>query len=1368
MSCLAWNCQGLGGFCKVRTLGNLIRDHSPQLIFLSETKLSDRKFERLKSLLGVHGVSVKARGRSGGLALLWPKDLTVVLQSFSTNHIDAHIYDDENNISWRFTGFYGDPVATKRCKSWELLRHLATLSTKPWLCAGDFNAMLSVSEKSGGQLASFSGITEFSDCLRDVGLCDLGFTGYPFTWSNNWPHPHTVYERIDRACASNDWIALFPHNRVVHLEELYSDHSPILIEFKRKTITRNGRRNRGFKFEAMWIKSEDCARVIEESWKSASQGEDNQWGNLETCKMGLIEWSKTSYGAVPRRVKKLKEEVLKLKRGLITEESKVRIKEKSYELEDLLDKEEMLWRQRAKAHWMREGDKNTKFFHAKASSRRKMNMIDGIRDANGVWREKANELEAIVADYFRDIFTSSNPSESAMEEVLGAVVPKVTNEINASLLGVYTASEVKKALVMMHPLKSPGPDGFPVIFYQIFWRFVGSDVTRWVLRFLNEKDFPSVCNFTYIVLIPKCPNPQIMSQFRPISLSNVVYKIASKVIVNRLKPHMNSIISESQSAFVPSRLITDNVLIAYEVSHYMKRSTAEHMAIKLDMSKAYDRIEWHFLRRVMLRLGLNEQFVDLVMLCVSTVTYSFVLNGGTFGFLTPERGIRQGDPLSPYLFLFCSEVLSALFRREEVRGNIAGLAVCKDAPAVSHLLFADDTMIFCNANSFSANSVKFVLDVYEKASGQQVNYQKSSIAFSKNTKEEVIDSIRTVLPMEIVDKHDKYLGLPSIVGKSKKEAFANIRDKVCYRLQGWKEKWLSKGGKEVLLKAVIQAIPSYAMSCFQLPSYFAKEIESLMAKFWWEGKQGKGIHWARWSVLCRSKQVGGLGFRDLETFNKALLAKQLWRLMENPDTLLGKILKARYFPHSDILGSTLGSNPSFTWRSMWGAKDILEAGIRWRIGNGCTVNVWGDKWIPRESTFQVFTPRGDLPLDLKVSEFICEATGQWDIVKVNATFFHEDAKCILSIPKGSNIHEDRRIWHYNKNGIFSVRSAYHLAIRLDRDADHGAGSSSNSNEVHLNDWKWLWSIKLPNKIKIFLWRACRNLLPTRSNLVKRKIIDVDKCVICGSDTEDVIHCLLSCQLARQVWALSGLSWRNYNWEGSDVRGWMLSLKSKMDAKDFNLGVLLCWSIWHARNKLFFEGNVPDAMAIISFARIYLEELQQPNYSILAPVVETNRAENQWRPPDPQVIKLNFDASVNNVDGCCGIGVIARSNSGECVGWQSICIKQPLDPTAAEAKGALMAVEFALARNWNKVILEGDSSVVISAIRSELASRADYGSIIDDIREFASSFGLFQVRHIRREGNSVAHEIAKLSRFESYALNILPDFISNIVISEYIE
>ena len=247
-------------------------------------------------------------------------------------------------------------------------------------------------------------------------------------------------------------------------------------------------------------------------------------------------------------------------------------------------------------------------------------------------------------------------------------------------------------------------------------------------------------NYTYIALIPKKCDPEKITDFRPISLCNVIYKIVSKVLANRLKSILPHIISEYQSAFVPGRQITDNVLVAFEVMHHLNKKTRGkmgQMALKLDMSKAYDRVEWPFVEAIMKKMGFNEKCVKMIMECISTVSYSVLINGAPKGFIHPTRGLRQGDPLSPYIFLLCVEGLLAMVSRAQQENKIQGIKVAHGAPAISHLFFADDSILFCQATEEACDALQEILDTYEAASGQQVNKEKANIFFSKNTRTEM-------------------------------------------------------------------------------------------------------------------------------------------------------------------------------------------------------------------------------------------------------------------------------------------------------------------------------------------------------------------------------------------------------------------------------------------------------------------------------------------------------------------------------------------------------------------------------------------------------------------------------------------------------
>lgn len=244
---------------------------------------------------------------------------------------------------------------------------------------------------------------------------------------------------------------------------------------------------------------------------------------------------------------------------------------------------------------------------------------------------------------------------------------------------------------------------------------MGEKVTQAAMHFFESGCMDSKLNFTHIVLIPKIANPKKVSDYRPISLCNVLYKVISRILVNRLKHLMLLIISGNQSAFIKGRLITDNILIAYESLHAMRHLKSKRglIAVKFDMSKAYDRLEWDFIRCVLLRMGFASQWVDFIMACVTMASYAVVINGEPKGAITPSRGIRQGDPLLPYLFIICAEALSGLLKKVEIQKAIQGVRVCRRSRGISHLFFADDCLIFCDAFLHDCQNVLNVIQKYE-------------------------------------------------------------------------------------------------------------------------------------------------------------------------------------------------------------------------------------------------------------------------------------------------------------------------------------------------------------------------------------------------------------------------------------------------------------------------------------------------------------------------------------------------------------------------------------------------------------------------------------------------------------------------------
>ncbi|CAM8901772.1 unnamed protein product [Rhodiola kirilowii] len=927
MKIISWNCRGVGGPRAVRALCDVTRSHRPSIIGLIETKKAGDNWESLKLKLGFRGCfAVGSQGRSGGLALLWEEGLKVVLMSYSTSHIDVLVKGEHE---FYLTLFYGHPKLQERTQSWELLRRLKRVADKPWVVIGDFNEIAYSWEWESRRTRQAWQMENFRRCLDDCNLLDLGYKGGPFTYSNKRKEEQEVKARLDRAVANQGWRSMFPKALVNHSFANSSDHIPIVIYTD--GIKRAHRQD--FKrFEPMWLRHTAFKDIVKEAWLAQPE-EANLTSKLCSCMSRLSQWDSKVFGDVKKKVKELKERIGNLRGSWRTEEVAKEEANLSAELDEWMEREELYWRQRSRAEWLRNGDRNTSYFHAKASQRKKRNQIDGLRNNRGELCEDEHDIDNIITDYFNDIFHSQVAlNEGRWCSELNVIPKLVKEEMNTKLTAQFTEGEVKRALFQMHPTKAPGLDGFSALFYQSNWSTVGRDVVKEVLECLNEGVLKPEWNETLIVLVPKVKKVERMEELRPISLCNVVMKIVTKVLANRLKELLPSVISQNQSAFVEGRLITDNILIAHEVLHFIKgahKQKTGYVSIKLDMSKAYDRLEWKFLERMMLSMGFSIEWVKKVMMCVTTVKYRVRINDRISDRIIPTRGLRQGDPISPYLFLICAEWLTHTLNKYQELGLIQGAKICRGAPTITHLMFADDCLLFLKARRDALHWVRSVLHRYELISGQKVNLAKSEVFCSKSVQDTVKGEISGRMGMKLVDAHSNYLGLPTIFTNQKVALFRLVEEKVMRKIRDWKYKLLSGAGREVLIKFVLQAIPLYAMSYFKIPLSICRRVAGDLVNFWWHKNRDRGIHWLKAEVLYKEKGEGGLGFRRFELMNMAMLAKQGWRLMTQPNLLVSRVFKAKYFNESELMNATVGMRPSFAWRGIMEAVGIIRFGVEW-------------------------------------------------------------------------------------------------------------------------------------------------------------------------------------------------------------------------------------------------------------------------------------------------------------------------------------------------------------------------------------------------------------------------------------------------------
>jgi hypothetical protein len=466
MNILSWNCQGLGNPKAVRALHNMVKMKGPKVLFLLETKLDSGRMEGVRIKLGYDNVfSVPSLGRSGGLALLWKNEAEIIIQNYSQHHIDAHV-DSQQTKCWRLTGFYGRPEQHRRKESWALLKHLSTLDSAPWLCIGDFNELLALHEKRGGNMRSLRQILEFQKAVNAGNLVDLGYRGASYTWNNNRDDAANIQGRLDRALATSAWLDWFPTYSVSHCPGSVSDHLALVVLTKAKQV---GHRRRKWikRFEEKWATHPACEEIIRSSWNQQADVGSPMFQlcqKISRCRMALVDWNRKVFGALTLQVQHKMEALEALHEDNNGGQHNIQIRAVQNEINMLLHQDEIHWRQRSREIWLEAGDRNTKYFHQKAKQRRGKNTIRGILDSNGRWCEDEDGMGEIAVQYFNDIFSSSAGLE--VEETVRVIDRVVTTDMNCQLLSPFTALEIQQAAFQMHPSKSPGPDSMSSFFFQ--------------------------------------------------------------------------------------------------------------------------------------------------------------------------------------------------------------------------------------------------------------------------------------------------------------------------------------------------------------------------------------------------------------------------------------------------------------------------------------------------------------------------------------------------------------------------------------------------------------------------------------------------------------------------------------------------------------------------------------------------------------------------------------------------------------------------------------------------------------------------------------------------------------------------------------
>ncbi|KAM6588245.1 hypothetical protein CsatA_010850 [Cannabis sativa] len=848
--------------------------------------------------------------------------------------------------------------------------------------------------------------------------------------------------------------------------------------------------------------------------------------------------------------------------------------------------------------------------------------------------------------------------------------------------------------------KAPGPDGMSVLFFKHYWDAVGFDFCDAISNFFITGRMHKGINATNIVLIPKVQNPKRPNHFSPISLRNVVYKVISKIIANRIKPLLPQIICPTQAAFVPGRAIQDNNVIAQEIIHSFNRKKGKEglFAIKIDLMKAYDKMSWGFIDHVMECFAVPQEFRTWVSQCIATTSLNVCLNGGSVGKIIPSCGLRQGDPLSPYLFIWGAEILSRLLEDALNLKTISGIRLSRGGPTLSHIFFADDLILVGKANLEEAKGYWDCLEKFCAWSGQKVNKMKTSIFFSKNTPSAMKQRIKETLGIGSPEGNVKYLGLPLFRSRQKDADFNFILDNLTEKLHGWKAKTLSKAGRATLIKSVGLSLPLYAMQTTKLSNRLAAKVDGLVRDFWWGSEKGNhGLYLKAWDKLCLPKSLGGLGFRKSKEMNQAFLAKWGWNLLSGNQSLCCRILESKYLKGKSFLECDPKPSDSWFWKNVTKSRSIIRKGACKRVTNGQETNIWSDPWIAHLKGFTP-TPVGRvLNRESKVAELF-QPNGGWNIQKLNSFFDRNTVSAILKGGNPTGTGKDSWFWTLENNGRFSCKSAYR-ALAKDR---------VNPIEVAPSMWNKLWNSKIPERLKVLWWCILSKALLIRSVIGRRFPIEDERCPLCGTEAETMEHLFLSCNFAFHLWRSS--PWGIYPICDTGIRVW-----------DWIIMLSCSFVPYRVRRRCGAPPPPP--------------------------------------PPPPQDwLKLNCDIRVG-LDSMCA-AVVARDHVGKVI-WVVTSKMDFSNALCGEAMACCLPLQEAKVWGVKFLIPESDSRVVINALNGK-ESRWELDNFVSFCKITSPFFIGCMFDYVSRRCNFMAHNVAKWAfshqRFGLVPLSSLPETI----------
>ncbi|WCJ39165.1 DNAse I-like superfamily protein [Euphorbia peplus] len=1242
MNVLYWNCRGIHNFDTQRMLFQLVESNKPDILCLSEPMVN---FSVVRASfwqsLGMDLIAVNTKP---------VKSLWVFQSTSSLNHFSVVSCSDQFvllqttilNSSHFVCLVYGSVWPIQRQNLYSEIIDLKRRLTGNWLLLGDFNAVLGAHERRG-QPPPARPCREFREFLDNGDLQDIAPTSSFFTCSNGRYGSARVDSRLDRALISEDFCNLWTSLSCVILPRHFSDHHPIIF-----TCTEGVRRIPRFRFQGMWITHDGIRGVIKNFWDSQHPALPPMpllCHKLKGLRPILRNWNKDVFGNFNVNIATCEATLNDIQINIASNGFSDSLYQEEIaahtQLNLHLKQKEIYYKERSRVQWLSNGDRNSSFFHKMASTRKQQAGISTM-NVGGTVSVDQSTISAHIIEFYSALFSNPIDRQPDLSRVQEIIPSLVSNDDNNMLVQCPTDSEICVSVSSMNGSSAPGPDGFTGVFYQTFWDIVGPDVCNMVRWFFHHGVISTGLNSNLMVLLPKVEGAMNIEQYRPIVMSNFSFKIISKILADRLAIVAAKIVSENQFGFIKGRSIHQCIAIASEgVNSLSKKCYGGHLAMKIDIQKAFDTLDWNFLLQVMESFGFSLKFRDWILYILSSARISIMTSNGTEGYFSCSREVRQGDPLSPLLFGIAEDFLSRLLSHLVDTGRLSPMLYSRNSYFPSHLLYADDILVFCAATVVNVRLLNDTFNFYGSISGQHVNWQKSEVFFSNSVLLGRQLRLANITGIKTGNLPFNYLGVPLFCGAPKARHLRPLADRVISQFSRWKGRTLSMAGRVTLVNFVIMGSLVHSFIVYKWHINLINEITRCIRNFIWTGAvDGRKLVTVPWNLCLRSQREGGLGLKNLQLMNRALLGKLAWGLISDK-SLCYNLLRTRFLGVLSQPRLCIGN--SSIWTSLKTSYSLLWDHCFWSIGADSNLLFWTSEWIIPTVATQLRIPSANQRrLNASIMDF--RVGGEWQ----NLPQLPNDIRDRITWVYSGGDPNDICFWQPASNGVFTLKLFY---------------SWMQSEPINPPGFKLIWRTSIPPSHSMVCWRAFLGYLPTHDSLRRRGIPITSRCSLCSNAMETQDHMFVHCTFSQEIWrSISSLFGRNID-SSRSLSGLIIAAESHRFSSQiqhlwFSAVVNAIWVIWFTRNKCIFEEERPNISMALRRLWAFIREADSLNkgatwnsiieLQILQALhlqVRSHRAPHilpvRWMNPSSGWWKVNTDASVTGSPGPAGCGGVFR-------------------------------------------------------------------------------------------------------------------------------